>query len=39
MCFVEWPEKVTDIFPDNTVFSTFEIISDIERKLIIQLPS
>ena len=39
MCFVEWPEKVTDIFPDNTVFSTFEIISDSERKLIIQLPS
>jgi tRNA threonylcarbamoyladenosine biosynthesis protein TsaE len=39
ICFVEWPEKVTDIFPDNTVFSTFEIISDIERKLIIQLPS
>jgi tRNA threonylcarbamoyladenosine biosynthesis protein TsaE len=39
MCFVEWPEKATDIFPDNTVFSTFEIISDTERKLIIQLPS
>ncbi len=39
MCFVEWPEKATDIFPDNTVFSNFEIISDTERKLIIQLPS
>lgn len=39
ICFVEWPEKATDIFPDNTVFSNFEIISDTERKLIIQLPS
>lgn len=39
MCFVEWPEKATDIFPDNTVFSNFEIISDTDRKLIIQLPS
>ena len=39
MCFVEWPEKATDIFPNDTVFSNFEIISDAERKLVIQLPS
>jgi len=39
MCFVEWPEKATDIFPNDTVFSNFEIISDTERKLVIQLPS
>lgn len=39
MCFVEWPEKANAIFPDNTVFSNFEIISDTERKLVIQLPA
>jgi tRNA threonylcarbamoyladenosine biosynthesis protein TsaE len=39
MCFVEWPEKATDIFPNDTVFSNFVIISDTERKLVIQLPS
>lgn len=39
ICFVEWPEKAPDIFPNNTVFSNFEIISDTKRKLVVQLPA
>lgn len=38
ICMVEWPERVPDIFPDDTVFTTIEILSDNERKLIITLP-
>jgi len=38
ICFVEWPEKAPDIFPAETVFSNFEIVSATKRKLIIQLP-
>ncbi len=39
ICFVEWPEKAPDIFPADTVFSNFAIISDTARKLVIQLPA
>jgi tRNA threonylcarbamoyladenosine biosynthesis protein TsaE len=39
ICFVEWPEKAPEIFPTDTVFSNFEIISDTARKLVIQLPA
>ena len=38
ICLVEWPEKAPAIFPDNAVFSTFEIISADERKLVVKLP-
>jgi tRNA threonylcarbamoyladenosine biosynthesis protein TsaE len=37
-CMVEWPERVPDILPDNTVFTSIEILSANERKLIITLP-
>lgn len=38
ICMVEWPEKIPDIFPENTVFTDIEVLSDKERKLIITLP-
>jgi tRNA threonylcarbamoyladenosine biosynthesis protein TsaE len=38
MCMVEWPERALDIFPANTVFTTFKILSADKRKLIVQLP-
>lgn len=38
ICMVEWPEKAPDIFPDNTIYSDFEILSDTKRKLIIKFP-
>jgi len=37
-CFVEWPEKAPSIFPLETVYSNFEILSASGRKLIVQLP-
>ena len=38
ICMVEWPERVPDIFPDDTVFTSIETLSANERKLIITLP-
>jgi tRNA threonylcarbamoyladenosine biosynthesis protein TsaE len=38
ICMVEWPEKAPDIFPDNTIYSEMEILSETKRKLIIKLP-
>ncbi|MEO5908112.1 MAG: tRNA (adenosine(37)-N6)-threonylcarbamoyltransferase complex ATPase subunit type 1 TsaE [Ginsengibacter sp.] len=38
ICMVEWPEKAPKIFPDETIFSIFEIVSSTKRKLVIQLP-
>jgi len=38
-CFVEWPEKAPEIFPTETVFSNFEIVSANKRKMVIQLPA
>jgi tRNA threonylcarbamoyladenosine biosynthesis protein TsaE len=39
ICFIEWPEKAPDIFPNETVFSNFEIVSATKRKLVTQLPA
>lgn len=39
ICLVEWPEKAPEIFPDNTVYSQMEILSETKRKLIIKLPA
>ena len=38
ICMVEWPEKAPLIFPDETVYVTFEILSEKKRKLIVELP-
>jgi len=38
ICMVEWPERVPGIFPADTVFTSIEILSANERKLIITLP-
>jgi len=38
ICFVEWPEKVAGIFPDKTIFTDIEILSDVKRKLLINFP-
>lgn len=35
ICMVEWPERVPGIFPENTVFTNFEILSPNKRKLIV----
>lgn len=38
ICMVEWPEKAPLIFPGETVFTTFETLSECARKLVVQLP-
>ncbi len=38
ICMVEWPERAASIFPRETVYSTLQIVSGSERKLIIELP-
>ncbi|HEY5368634.1 MAG TPA: tRNA (adenosine(37)-N6)-threonylcarbamoyltransferase complex ATPase subunit type 1 TsaE [Hanamia sp.] len=34
ICLVEWPERVPEIFPSETIFTRIEIISATKRKLI-----
>ena len=36
LCFIEWPEKVMDILPDDTVKVTVEVNDDNSRDLIIE---
>jgi tRNA threonylcarbamoyladenosine biosynthesis protein TsaE len=39
ICFVEWPEKASEIFPRHTVFTNIETISPTSRKLMITFPA
>lgn len=39
ICFVEWPEKASEIFPRDTVFTNIETISPTSRKLMITFPA
>lgn len=38
ICMVEWPERAPDIFPDHTIYTDIEILSDTRRKLVIKFP-
>ncbi len=38
ICFIEWPEKVFDILPLETVQVFVEIIDESRRKLVIKFP-
>ena len=37
LCLVEWPEKATGIFPDNTLHITISSVDDNIRKLKLNL--
>jgi tRNA threonylcarbamoyladenosine biosynthesis protein TsaE len=39
ICFVEWPEKASETFPRDTVFTNIETISPTSRKLMITFPA
>ncbi|MEO8823954.1 MAG: tRNA (adenosine(37)-N6)-threonylcarbamoyltransferase complex ATPase subunit type 1 TsaE [Ginsengibacter sp.] len=39
ICMVEWPERAPEIFPEKTIFTSIEILSETKRKLIITLPA
>ncbi|MEO6681841.1 MAG: tRNA (adenosine(37)-N6)-threonylcarbamoyltransferase complex ATPase subunit type 1 TsaE [Ginsengibacter sp.] len=38
ICMVEWPEKALDIFPEQTIFSTFNLLDMRTRKLNVIIP-
>ncbi|HEV8081253.1 MAG TPA: tRNA (adenosine(37)-N6)-threonylcarbamoyltransferase complex ATPase subunit type 1 TsaE [Chitinophagaceae bacterium] len=38
-CFIEWPEKVLSILPEDIVNVYMEPISETKRKIICKLPS
>lgn len=37
-CFIEWPEKIKGLLPENTVSVKIEITGNTERNLEIHLP-
>lgn len=38
LCFVEWPEVATSMFPAKTIHIKLQTISSYKRKLVAQLP-
>lgn len=38
LCLIEWPEKVMDILPDDTVKVNIRVNDDLSRDLIVDLP-
>ncbi len=38
ICFIEWPEKIAEILPVDTVAVFIEPLSETKRKLICKLP-
>ncbi|MDR0834299.1 MAG: tRNA (adenosine(37)-N6)-threonylcarbamoyltransferase complex ATPase subunit type 1 TsaE [Candidatus Symbiothrix sp.] len=36
ICFIEWPDKVADLLPDDTQFITIEELADGSRRLLPQ---
>lgn len=38
LCLIEWPEKVEDILPDDTVKATIRVNDDLSRDLIVEIP-
>ncbi|MDQ2863061.1 MAG: tRNA (adenosine(37)-N6)-threonylcarbamoyltransferase complex ATPase subunit type 1 TsaE [Bacteroidota bacterium] len=38
LCFVEWPEMASEIFPEEIVHVTLQAISSGKRKLVAQFP-
>lgn len=38
LCLLEWPERIEDILPDDTVKVTIEVLDDDSRRLLIAKP-
>ena len=37
LCFIEWPEKIKDLLPDNVIWSYIRINEDTTRTLTIDI--
>jgi tRNA threonylcarbamoyladenosine biosynthesis protein TsaE len=35
-CFIEWPEKIASLLPTNRMTIKIEILSEVERKIVIE---
>lgn len=33
LCFIEWPEKIDTLLPENTVFVNIKVLSDTKRAI------
>ncbi|MEO7314261.1 MAG: tRNA (adenosine(37)-N6)-threonylcarbamoyltransferase complex ATPase subunit type 1 TsaE [Ginsengibacter sp.] len=38
ICMIEWPEKALELLPEQTIFSTFNLINLHTRKLVVTVP-
>jgi tRNA threonylcarbamoyladenosine biosynthesis protein TsaE len=38
LCLVEWPQKASSLFPEETVYISLQTLSVNARKLIVELP-
>lgn len=38
LCLLEWPERIEDILPDDTVKVTLKVLDDDSREITIDLP-
>jgi tRNA threonylcarbamoyladenosine biosynthesis protein TsaE len=36
LCFVEWPERALDLFPEHTASVHFEVLTEDKRKILIK---
>lgn len=39
LCLVEWPGKAADLFPDDTVYLTIEVIDANSRRITAKVPN
>ena len=37
ICFIEWPEKISDLLPDNVIWSYIRVNQDGSRTISIDL--
>lgn len=38
LCFLEWPERIDDILPDDTVKVSIKVIDDDSREITLDIP-
>ncbi len=37
-CFIEWPEKATDLIPEDALWVKIKVLDNKMRELIFELP-
>lgn len=39
LCLIEWPERIADILPDDTVRVDISVLDDDSRRLVVTIPN